>query len=303
MKNALSVEKPERAAQRAARGISRRTALRHVGLGIGLLTGCSDDSSGEEGGGAGGANGAGGTVVVPGSSDVWATGGTAAMTDVESYPDPFAAATASCALLCGLTQGPCWAPSAPLRQDVSEGEPGIPLRLALRIVQADGCTPVPGAEVEIWYCNIDGLYSAEDVQALAFCTSNEEHAISGYFFRGRALSDDDGKLSFHGCFPGWYPGRSIHIHVLVRPAANAGERTTANSVAMSQLFFPEALTAEIFDTVAGYVDKGQPDTSFARDSIAGAVTDIAPFVVEYQRMTDGALLAWKTIAISAATSC
>jgi protocatechuate 3,4-dioxygenase beta subunit len=300
MKNAHSVEKPERAAQAASRGISRRTALRHVGIGIGLLTGCTDDSARDEGDGAGGSAG-----VVPGSSDAWATGGTAAMTDVASYPDPFATGMASCALLCALTQGPCWAPSAPLRQDVSEGEPGVPLRLALRIVQADGCTPVPGAEVEIWYCNIDGLYSADDIpaQALSFCTSDSEHALSGYFFRGRALSDDDGKLSFHGCFPGWYPGRSIHIHILVRPAANAGETTTSNSVAMSQLFFPEALTTEIFDTVAGYVAKGQPDTSFARDSIARAVTDIAPFVVEYQRMTDGALLAWKTIAISASTSC
>ncbi len=304
MKNARSVAPPERAVQAAAREISRRSALRQVGLGIGVLAGCGDDSPVAEGGGAGGTGGAGGAVVVPGSSDTWATGGTAAMTDVASYPDPFESET-GCALLCALTQGPCWAPSAPLRQDVSEGEPGVPLRLALRIVQADGCTPVPGAEVEIWYCNIDGLYSADDIpaQALAFCTSDSEHAISGYFFRGRALSDDDGKLSFHGCFPGWYPGRSIHIHLLVRPAESAGERTTANSVAMSQLFFPEALTAEIFDTVAGYVDKGQPDTSFARDSVARAVADIAPFVVEYQRMTDGALLAWKTIAISAATSC
>lgn len=298
-----SHERPDLGAPATQSGISRRAALRQVGLGIGLLAGCSDDSAERDPRSTGGTGGT--PVVVPGSLDAWATGGTAAMTDVESYPDPFAAAAASCALLCTLTQGPCWGPTAPVRQDVSEGEPGVPLRLALRIVQADGCTPVVGAEVEIWYCNIDGLYSGDDLQdnALAFCTSDNEHALSGYFFRGRALSDEDGKLSFHGCFPGWYPGRSIHIHILVRPAASAGEATTNDVVAMSQLFFPEELTAEIFGTVSGYVDKGQPDTSFARDGVLGAVDDIAPYVVEYQRMTDGALLAWKTIAISAATSC
>ena len=112
-----------------------------------------------------------------------------------------------------------------------------------------------------------------------------------------------GKLSFHGCFPGWYPGRSIHIHVLVRPAANAGETTTQGAVAVSQLFFPEELTREIFGSVPDYIEKGQPDTSFARDGVLGAVEDIAPFLVEYEQMTDGALLAWKTIAISSSAGC
>jgi len=271
--------------------LSRRAALRNVGIGIGLLASCTDDSEDEP------------PIIITPAANPWATGGTAAMTDVASYPDPFAAPSAGCALICTLTEGPCWAPSAPVRQDVSEGEPGVPLRLALRIVQADGCSPLEGAEVEIWYCNIDGLYSAEDVQSVAFCTSNDEHAVSGYFFRGRAISDADGKLSFHGCFPGWYPGRSIHIHVLVRPAANAGEATTQNTVAMSQLFFPEELTAEIFATVPEYIEKGQPDTRFARDGVLSAIDDIAPFLVEYQQMTDGALLAWKTIAVSDTGSC
>lgn len=276
---------------RGSERLSRRAALRNVGIGIGLLAGCSDDSPDDP------------PITFTPAANPWATGGTAAMTDAASYPDPFASASSACALICTLTQGPCWAPNAPVRQDVSEGEPGVPLRLALRIVEADGCTPIEGAEVEIWYCNIDGLYSAEDVQSVAFCTSNDAHAVSGYFFRGRAISDADGKLSFHGCFPGWYPGRSIHIHFLVRPAANAGEATTQNTVAMSQLFFPEELTAEIFATVPDYIAQGQPDTRFARDGVLGAVDDIAPFLVEYQQMTDGALLAWKTIAISAADAC
>jgi protocatechuate 3,4-dioxygenase beta subunit len=298
-----SPNQPEPCAAPRERGISRRAALRQVGLGIGVLAGCSDDPP------EGVDCGSGGTSATPDEaspSGVWATGGTAAMTDVASYPDPFAAGASTCPLTCRLTQGPCWAPTAPVRQDVSEGEPGVPFRLALRVVQADGCTPLQGAEVEIWYCNIDGLYSGDDIQggnALEFCTSNDDHALSGYFCRGRAVSDAAGKLSFHGSYPGWYPGRSIHIHILVRPAANAGETTTANAVAMSQLFFPEDLSADIFCNVSAYAERGQPDTSFARDGVLNAVPDITPYVVEWQRMTDGALLAWKTIAISATESC
>jgi protocatechuate 3,4-dioxygenase beta subunit len=141
------------------------------------------------------------------------------------------------------------------------------------VLDADGCTPVSGAEVEIWYCNIEGVYSAEDVQSAAFCTGNDADALAAYFFRGRAIRDAAGKVTFDGCFPGWYPSRSIHIHVLVRPASNAGDTDTSNAIAISQLFFPEAVTRDIFQTVDGYVERGQPDTAFASDNVLTSVDD------------------------------
>jgi protocatechuate 3,4-dioxygenase beta subunit len=225
------------------------------------------------------------------------------MKDAASYPDPFASGGASCVLTCTMTEGPCWGPTAPVRQDVSEGEAGVPVRLALRVVEADGCTPVIGAEVEIWHCNIDGLYSAKDVQNVPFCTTNDAKAIASYFCRGRAITDASGKLIFDTCYPGWYPSRAIHIHFAVRRAAHAGENTTTNAQVISQLFFPEELTTEIFATVAGYQEQGQPDTTFASDLIFGKVSNRDPYIVEYSRMTDGAMLAWKTIVIGKDDSC
>jgi protocatechuate 3,4-dioxygenase beta subunit len=292
--------------------VSRRVALQSVGIGLGLLAGCSgandggatDAGSGDDaaaGSGGQGSEGAAGATQ-SGAAGAWAIGGTALLASAV-YPDPFAAGGESCALTCVLTQGPCWAPSAPLRQDISEGEPGIPMRLILRVLSADGCTPVSGAEVEIWYCNTDGVYSAEDVEGGDFCTGGDEAALAGYFFRGRAISDDAGKVTFDGCFPGWYSGRSVHIHVLVRPADSAGESTTTNAIAISQLFFPEALTQEIFESVAGYLDRGQPDTGFDSDNVLTSVDDITPYVVDYQRQSDGVLLAWKNIVISSTESC
>jgi hypothetical protein len=177
------------------------------------------------------------------------------------------------------------------------------MRLALRLVEADGCTPVAGAEIEIWHCNVKGIYSAKDVENLAFCTASDADALEGYFFRGRAVSDSDGKLVFDTCFPGWYASRAIHIHFVVRRAAHVGEHTTTNATVTSQFFFPEDLTASIFAKVAGYVDRGQPDTTLTTDTVIGSLSDKTPYILDYEQLSDGAMLAWKTIAISDSTSC
>ena len=89
----------------------------------------------------------------------------------------------------------------------------------------------------------------------------------------------------------------------MRPAASAGESTTEDAIAVSQLFFPEDLTQEIFESVAGYESRGQPDTSFESDNVLSSVDDITPYVLEYARMSDGAMLAWKNIVISDTESC
>ena len=219
------------------------------------------------------------------------------------YPDPFSSVEETCTLTCTLTQGPCWAPTAPLRQDISEGEVGLPLRLMLRLVEADGCTPVSGAEIEIWHCDVRGIYSAADVENLGFCTGNDVHAAQSYYFRGRGISDAQGKVSFDGCFPGWYASRAVHIHLVARRPEHAGENSTTNAVITTQLFFPEDLTQDVFANVAGYAERGQPDTNFANDTVIGSLSDKTPYVVDYARMSDGAMLAWKTIAISDTDSC
>ena len=266
--------------------------------------GSSNGGTTTSGGNSGSAGNSGNSGSAGATTNVsWATGGTADMTAASQYPDPFETAENTCALTCTLTQGPCWAPTAPVRQDVSEGKAGVPLRLALRVVESDGCTPVVGAEVEIWHCDIRGIYSADDAENVPFCTGNDAEALADYYFRGRAISDDDGVLMFDTCFPGWYPSRAVHIHFAVRRAAHAGEHTTTNATCISQFFFPEDLTQEIFASVDGYTQQGQPDTTFASDTVIGSVSDTSPYILEYEKMPDGAMLAWKTIAISDSDSC
>ena len=230
----------------------------------------------------------------------WAGGGTAAMTGTDRYPDPFTSGLAdhSCQLIGQLTLGPCYAPTAPVRQDVSEGELGVPVRLALRAVELEGCAPVSGAEIEIWYCNVEGRYSGSDVNRVEFCTGGDERAEAAYYARGRALTSEEGVAYFDCTFPGWYPGRAVHIHFLIRRPEYVGGVQDTEAAVVSQVFFPEALTAEICDQVAVYQGRGQPDTTFDTDGVLRDVRDISPFLVGYQRMDDGAMLAWKTIALA-----
>lgn len=217
----------------------------------------------------------------------WAAGGTAAMTDKATYPDPFGAA-ASCMIVAGTTKGPCTTATDLARVDVSEGWTGLPVRLAMRFVTA-ACAPIAGAVVKVWHTNIGGSYSGVTPNP-GLCLKQPSYSTAD-FFRGAQTTTADGIVYFDTCFPGWYPGRAIHIHFQV-----ASGVTTYK---ISQLFFPEVLTTDIFKNHSEYRTYGQPDTTFANDGVMAGIPQPsrAGNIVEWARMTDGAMLASKTITV------
>lgn len=265
----------------------RRRSLKLIGgsvvAGSTILGGCSNTASAS-------------------AANTWATGGTAAMRSA-SYPDPFTFAEEACSLTCEQILGPCWAPRTPVRQDISEGADGIPLRMAFRLIDAADCAPIPGAELEIWHTTPGGVYTADDVQGGEFCTNGDEDAVASYAFRGRGIADDDGRVTFDSCFPGWYGGRALHVHLLVRMPEHAGEASTANMQTVTQFYFPDELTTEICDSVPGYVERGQPDRMNTDDGVLRRAGAITPYTFGIERMDDGAMLAWKTIALSVGERC
>jgi protocatechuate 3,4-dioxygenase beta subunit len=222
----------------------------------------------------------------------WASGGTAAMTAQDCYPDPFAAGVASCVLYCSTTAGPCTADTIE-RQDVSEGLSGLPVRLALKLVAADGCTPVGGAIVEIWHTQRTGVYSGNTPMPM-FCSGGDPKAPSQLYMRGSQTTDAEGRVDFDTCYPGWYPGRAIHIHF--RVILNDQEFLT------SQLFFDDALNQELFASHPEYTKFGQPNTTNESDNIIGDTVDKSPYLLDTARMPDGAMLASKVIAIRSSTA-
>jgi protocatechuate 3,4-dioxygenase beta subunit len=194
--------------------------------------------------------------------------GLAATADAETTATP--APTTDPATCMTLTteqiEGPYYLDYELFRTDVTEGKPGVPLRLALRVVDAVRCRPVPGAAVEIWHCDAVGVYSGYDSGSLPTPPSGTPTAMptgspppggggGGHvpptndltFLRGMQLTDRAGGGGFRTIFPGWYQGRAIHIHVKVH---TGGHRTSAGYVGgrtchTGQFYFAESAATQV----------------------------------------------------------
>lgn len=221
----------------------------------------------------------------------WATGGTASMSGQDAYPDPFTAGRfTTCDVTCAATVGPCHTAS-PERRDISDGWDGLPVRLALQVVD-ENCDPVPDVIVEVWHTNYRGGYSG-DMHPM--CVERDEDRAAG-FFRGYQRTDAEGKVAFDTCYPGWYPGRAVHIHFRVLADPYDPDDGAAAEI-VSQFFFADALNDEIFANEALYTDFGAPDRTLVTDGISGRESDMDRYLLEPQRLADGAMLASARIVL------
>jgi protocatechuate 3,4-dioxygenase beta subunit len=137
------------------------------------------------------------------------------------------------------------------RQDVTEGRSGLPVTLALTVVNTKtGCTPVANSNVEIWQCDATGNYS-EYAQPLF-------NGAGQTFLRGLQTTDANGLVIFKTIYPGWYAGRATHIHAQVF--------MNGLTVKTTQIAFPEEISAAVYRTGV-YASHGQNTTTNARDSV------------------------------------
>ena len=146
----------------------------------------------------------------------------------------------ACILTPQAEEGPFYADPKLVRQEITEGKPGVPLTLRLRVIEAGPCTAITGARIDIWHCDAQGLYSA-------FPGQSDRHNVdtSGKtFLRGTQTTDDTGWVTFNTIYPGWYDGRTAHIHFKVF----LDDRT----VLSGQTYFPDALNEFIYTNVPDY---------------------------------------------------
>jgi protocatechuate 3,4-dioxygenase beta subunit len=179
-------------------------------------------------------------------------------TVAETAQQPFTIAAfeglGTCSLMPEKTAGPFPLDQQFDRRDVTEGYPGQPMRLGLRVLD-ESCAAVPGATVEIWHADATGDYSA-----FADNGDGKDEGAGTTFLRGTQTADDDGIVEFLTVYPGWYSGRAVHIHLRVH-LADA-------TVLTSQMFFDSDYTAGVY-AAAPYDEFGLPDTSNEADGIAG----------------------------------
>jgi protocatechuate 3,4-dioxygenase beta subunit len=143
-------------------------------------------------------------------------------------PAAVAAGLVTCVLAPEMTEGPFFVEGDRVRRNITEGKPGLPLTLRLTVVDVSACKPIRGAAVDIWHCDAGGAYSGADAQGTGGRT----------FLRGIQRTDRNGLAIFKTIYPGWYPGRAVHVHLKVFVGG-----TTVHT---GQLFFPDRLTDVVY---------------------------------------------------------
>ena len=171
----------------------------------------------------------------------------------------------SCVVRPEQTEGPYFVDErlhrSDIRSDPADGQirPGTPLALTLQVfrIGAGDCQPLPGTQVDIWHCDALGVYS--DVRDPSFNTIGQK------FFRGHQITDALGEARFVTVYPGWYAGRTVHIHFNIRTAPGARRSFDFTS----QMYFDDGLTDRVhaeppYATKGPRIVRNQHDRIFRR---------------------------------------
>ena len=162
-------------------------------------------------------------------------------------PAGVASGTVKCVLTPEQTEGPYYIPDEKIRRNITDGKRGVPLALQATVVDASTCKPIRGAAVDIWHCDAGGVYSGFG-----------QGASNRTFLRGLQRTNVNGLAVLKTIYPGWYQGRTVHIHVKVHIGGNV--------VHTGQLYFPDTLTDKVYRK-APYSARPGRTTRNANDSV------------------------------------
>jgi len=165
-----------------------------------------------------------------------------------------------CALTPEQTEGPFYLDDDLVRGDITEGKAGIPLRVVIDVVSLPDCATLPDHAVDIWHADHLGQYSGYPGQG----HQGNIDLTGETFLRGTAMTDGSGRAEFSTIYPGWYPGRAVHIHFKVH--------LPGNMEVVSQLYFPDEVNDAVHQQ-SPYDVLGSPNTSNDQDGIYQGTTD------------------------------
>ena len=169
----------------------------------------------------------------------------------------------SCVARPALTEGPFFVDELLNRSDIrtdpsnNTTKAGTPLKIKFNIYRTSGstCTPLVGAYVDIWHTDATGGYSDVNGQG-------NPNNLGQKFLRGYQVTDANGAVEFTTIYPGWYVGRTVHIHYKVR--LFSGSTRTYDFT--SQVMFDDTLTDQVF-TQSPYSGRGTRNTRNSNDGI------------------------------------
>lgn len=180
----------------------------------------------------------------------------------------------SCPVTPPDVEGPYWLNLGFMRRDISEGLQGLPFTIYLKIYDATTCSPVSGAIADLWHDSPTGKYSG-------FASEGTQGET---YLRGIQATNQNGIVRFDSVFPGWYPGRTPHMHLKVNPSSTS-ELTT-------QLYFEDSLSARIYTNAAPYDSRGVSPVTNGTDGF------FSPDLLVNNTIRGGRLIVGKKIVIA-----
>ena len=187
--------------------------------------------------------------------------------------------SATCRVATELTEGPFYFDVDSIRGDLREDREGTLLRLGIRVRDAGGCEPIENAIVDVWHCDATGLYSGFESASTGGPGGGSGPTDEETYLRGAQATNADGIVEFKTIYPGWYPGRTTHIHLKVHL-----DRTT---LLTSQVFTNREIDDRVFarepyasdegrdtfnDGDGIYSDTGELTLSMYGDAVRGVIT-------------------------------
>lgn len=158
-----------------------------------------------------------------------------------------------CVLFPHSVEGPYYIDPKLVRSDITAGRPGLAVEMRLRVIELGSCKPMANTRVDVWHADAGGVYSGYANQGDARNVSSKGEA----YLRGTQITDVEGFATFRTVYPGWYPGRTPHIHVKVF--------LDSTTVLTGQIYFPDTVSAGIYRTHPAYVARPVADTSNTAD--------------------------------------
>ncbi|KAJ2929853.1 hypothetical protein H1R20_g7241, partial [Candolleomyces eurysporus] len=162
----------------------------------------------------------------------------------------------TCVLHPEVTEGPYYIRNEFLRNDLRESQTqvsyvsqlGATLILDIGVIDSTTCQPFSNALVEIWSANATGAYGGYSGMGGSPDTIHVDT-----FLRGGFYSNDQGIVELKTIYPGFYTGRTAHIHTMVHKGWTSRDNGTFVSDSGSlthigQFFFDDSISDTIYAT-------------------------------------------------------